>query len=74
MECFVSQTTRQKVKDILSIDLRKLITEVAKLEEQLKVAEVTSTAKPSVLSNRCYEVKLTNYGKITCALNRELNK
>lgn len=62
------QATRQKVKDLLTIETRKLITELTKLEEQLKNIEITdaasaTTTKPPATTNRFYEIKLTNYGK-----------
>lgn len=61
---------RQKVKDILSIEKRKLISEVVRLEQKEEKLEIAvDQLKPSVkTTNIPYEVKLTNYGKLsTCA-------
>ncbi|XP_050297237.1 calcyclin-binding protein isoform X2 [Anthonomus grandis grandis] len=66
MEYLETHVIRQKVKDILSIEKRKLISEVVRLEEkekenemevQLNVPQVS--VKPS--TNLSYEVKITNY-------------
>lgn len=58
---------RQKVKDILSVEIRKLETEVTALKE-LPVSEKDSVHETPVISvptskPKCYEVKLNNYGK-----------
>lgn len=59
----MENTQRQRVKDILSIDIRRLETEII----NLKQLEEKSTIKSSVSNSqppkqRCYEVKLTQYG------------
>lgn len=71
LKSLVSLATRPKVKDILSLDLRKVETEVIKLQEQLsKEAEQqkagSSTAGAVVTgAARCYDVKITNFGKLS---------
>ncbi|XP_017781845.1 PREDICTED: calcyclin-binding protein [Nicrophorus vespilloides] len=62
MEALIAAATRQKVKDFLSIENRKLVTEIVKLEEQQKTATpaATDAAKSSAVK-RHYQVKLNNY-------------
>lgn len=64
LESLEKQATRQKVKDILSIEVRKLVSEVVKIEEQLKQQPAVSTNNPIQSTNKHYEIKLNNYGKI----------
>lgn len=64
LEELQKQTTRQKVKDILSIEQRKLIAEVTKLEEQYNNS-ISASATPTPGTRKCYQVKLNNYGKLT---------
>jgi len=54
--------TRQRVKDVLSLEVRKLQTEISRLQELSGSADGIKTT-PATLpsSNRCYEVKLNNY-------------
>lgn len=65
LELLASQATRQRVKDILSVEARRLITEVIKLEEAQRVAEAASSTQQvqTAPSNRHYQVKLNNYGE-----------
>ncbi|XP_060526842.1 calcyclin-binding protein [Cylas formicarius] len=61
IENFEKHATRQKVKDILSIEKRKLLSELIKLEQQYVQTDKTEpkpTVKPASAS---YEVKLNNY-------------
>ncbi|KAK7864686.1 hypothetical protein R5R35_010948 [Gryllus longicercus] len=58
----LASAERQKVKDILLIEIRKLETEITRLKEieNAKVSQAeskTNQTKP----NRCYDVKLNNY-------------
>lgn len=57
---------RQKVKDILSIETHRLISDVVKLEERKKadlpVRSESSSSITSLTSTKCYQVKLNNYG------------
>lgn len=60
----VTHTTRQRIKDILSLEVRKLEMEILKLKEQHTNDDNTVKKPPCSLNqNRCYDVKLTNYGK-----------
>ncbi|XP_066250933.1 calcyclin-binding protein [Euwallacea similis] len=56
---------RQRVKDILSIEKRKLVSEVVRLEESQSKMEITVEQQPPKISpkttNIPYEVKLSNY-------------
>ncbi|XP_056632216.1 calcyclin-binding protein [Diorhabda sublineata] len=63
LESFQNQATRQKNKDILSIQIRKLISDVVNLEEKLKGENsyVPSTTQSAVSAIRRYEVKINNY-------------
>uniref|UniRef100_A0A1B6CCB6 Calcyclin-binding protein n=1 Tax=Clastoptera arizonana TaxID=38151 RepID=A0A1B6CCB6_9HEMI len=54
-------STRQKVKDTLLIEIRKLETQIIKLKEQSQNNEINSLKKTTTAPNRCYDVKLTNY-------------
>lgn len=62
---FLGTAERQKVKDILLVEIRKLETEITNLKELSDKLSVTETSATSVLSSKpkCYEVKLNNYGK-----------
>lgn len=53
--------TRQKNKDMLSLEVRRLQTELTKLIEENTVTSTRPT-KTSNAVNKCYEVKLNNYG------------
>lgn len=68
-----SQAVRQRVKDILSLESRRLLTEVIRLEEAVQKASETSQATnvPTAPVNRHYQVKLNNYGKPHCSLNMQ---
>ncbi|XP_011688034.1 PREDICTED: calcyclin-binding protein [Wasmannia auropunctata] len=55
----LEQAKRQRIKDTLTLEIRKLQTEMAKLQEQ----KGTSATTPSLnTAQKCYEVKLNNYG------------
>ncbi|CAK9821777.1 Calcyclin-binding protein [Anthophora retusa] len=55
------QTSRQKCKDILGLEIRKLQAELAKLIEENKTV-ATKSANVESNSPKYYEVKLNNYG------------
>ncbi|GLV43701.1 uncharacterized protein CBL_06973 [Carabus blaptoides fortunei] len=58
------QATRQRVKDILSIDIRRLVSDAVKLEDQAKVSSNLASPtenKNTAAGNKCYQVKLNNY-------------
>lgn len=63
----LSTAERQKVKDILSVEIRKLETEITNLKELSDKDSVNKTFVTSVSSSKpkCYEAKLNNYGKDT---------
>ncbi|CAH1119316.1 unnamed protein product [Phaedon cochleariae] len=66
LESLEKHSTRQKVKDILSIEIRKLISEIVRLEEEGRTNPVSADA-PSIsskTSNKVHgvQVKLNNYG------------
>ena len=56
------QANRQKSKDVLSLEIRKLQTELAKLIEENKISQTNPTNVVSNSSQKYYEVKLNNYG------------
>lgn len=60
---FLSTAVRQKVKDVLSIEIRKLETEITALKELPEKDPVPETPVNSILISKpkCYEVKLNNY-------------
>jgi hypothetical protein len=53
------------VKDVLSVEIRKLETEITTLKELSERDSVPETPLISVPASmpRCYEVKINNYGK-----------
>lgn len=55
------------MKDILSVEIRKLETEITNLKDLSGKESLTETSVTSVSSSKpkCYEVKLNNYGKDT---------
>jgi len=59
----LSTAERQKVKDILSVEIRKLETEITNLKELSDKESVTDTSVTSVPPSKpkCYEAKLNNY-------------
>lgn len=67
LKTVLSQASRPRVKDLLSVDLRKLETELIRLQELVEkegVKSKTSTSGPTPVvssSSRCYDVKVTNY-------------
>ncbi|XP_006614778.1 calcyclin-binding protein [Apis dorsata] len=58
----LQQASRQRSKDILNLEIRKLQTELAKLIEENKISHTISSNVVSNSSKKCYEVKLNNYG------------
>ncbi|CAK9812887.1 Calcyclin-binding protein [Anthophora quadrimaculata] len=55
------QTSRQKCKDVLGLEIRRLQTELAKLVKENKTV-ATKSANVESNSPKYYEVKLNNYG------------
>jgi hypothetical protein len=62
---FLSTAVRQKVKDVLSVEICKLETEITTLKELCEKDSSPETPVNSVTTSKpkCYEVKLNNYGK-----------
>ncbi|XP_014289728.1 calcyclin-binding protein [Halyomorpha halys] len=62
---FMNLTTRPKVKEILSLEVRKIETEILKLKELNNSSNEMQSGVPtraqSSAGSRCYDVKLTNY-------------
>lgn len=58
----LEKACRQRTKDVLTLEIRKLQTELAKLLEENKDASVKSTTASSNATPKRYEVKLNNYG------------
>ncbi|XP_044262180.1 calcyclin-binding protein [Tribolium madens] len=58
LQALEAQATRHKVKDLLSLEARKISSEIIKLQEQLNAP---STATPISAKNNRYQVKLNNY-------------
>ncbi|KAK9875127.1 hypothetical protein WA026_005920 [Henosepilachna vigintioctopunctata] len=65
LETLLQQAKRQRVKDVLSIEVRKLASELIKLEDILRnettVKTPLTSLQPSAVKR--YQVKLNNYGK-----------
>jgi hypothetical protein len=62
LQSLEAQATRHRVKDVLSLEARKLSSEIIKLQEQLNTASKTPTPTTAAPVKR-YQVKLNNYGK-----------
>ncbi|XP_076293186.1 calcyclin-binding protein [Lasioglossum baleicum] len=58
----LQQANRQKVKDVLSIEIRKLQTDLNKLLENHKNTSTKPSNETVTSSPKLYEVKLNNYG------------
>lgn len=61
MEQLMQTAQRQKVKDILSIEMRKLVTECTKIEESVKLEAPQCAPKKTIAEAKHYEVKINNY-------------
>lgn len=59
---FLQQATRPKIQEILNLQIKRLQTDLAKLIQEQTNISVKPSNLPSSSSNRCYEVKLNNYG------------
>uniref|UniRef100_A0A1B6MMV3 Calcyclin-binding protein n=1 Tax=Graphocephala atropunctata TaxID=36148 RepID=A0A1B6MMV3_9HEMI len=58
----LAQSTRQKSKDVLSLEIRKIQTEISRLQDQISSSNENGKPTPAVSQQtRCYEVKLNNY-------------
>ena len=57
----LQHATRQRIKDVLGLEIRRLQTELMKLDDGNKVTSTSANAVSNV-SDKCYEVKLNNYG------------
>lgn len=58
----LSQSSRQRTKDLLTLEIRKLQTEILRLQEQTGSNEVIKPSPtPTQQATKCYEVKLNNY-------------
>lgn len=58
----ISQASRQRSKDVLSLEIRRLQTELAKLIEETETPMPKPSNAVSNSGSKCYEVKLNNYG------------
>ncbi|XP_018323779.1 calcyclin-binding protein [Agrilus planipennis] len=58
LEILYNQAQRRKVKDILTLEIRKLSDELSKIENEIRTSLKQSTP---ICTSRCYEVKITNY-------------
>ncbi|OAD60752.1 Calcyclin-binding protein, partial [Eufriesea mexicana] len=56
------KTSRQRSKDVLNLEIKKLQTELIKLTEENKTLEPKPTSSISNSPQKFYEVKLYNYG------------
>lgn len=58
----LQKANRQKSKDVLSLEIRKLQTELGRLIEENQISQAKPAVAVSNSSQKCYEVKLNNYG------------
>lgn len=58
----IEQCARARVRDMLSLDLRKLETELSSIVVEQIPSQPVRNAAPSA-PPKCYDVKLNNYGK-----------
>ncbi|KAJ8985741.1 hypothetical protein NQ317_014394 [Molorchus minor] len=61
LESLEKQCGRQKTKDILSIEIRKLVQELQRLEDNNRAGPTPSASNSVRTSNKRYKVKLNNY-------------
>ncbi|XP_011304436.1 calcyclin-binding protein [Fopius arisanus] len=61
IESVISLAKRQKTKDLLTLELRKLQTELINLKEKELNDNEPSKSIPNSSASKCYTVKLTNY-------------
>lgn len=61
LNTFLQQATRSKVKDILSLEIRRLQTEVGKLIDENKDVCPKSVNSSINSTPKCYDVKINNY-------------
>ncbi|RZC34154.1 CS, SGS, and/or Siah-Interact N domain containing protein [Asbolus verrucosus] len=59
LQALESQAARRKVKDILSLEIRKLSSEITKLQDQLNTQP--AAAPVASAAHKRYQVKLSNY-------------
>lgn len=57
---FLENASRQKSKDVLTLEIRKLQTELSKQLEEDNTPVIKTNPAPTP-ANKCYEVKLNNY-------------
>lgn len=62
LNTLIQQATRPKVKDILTLEARSLQTELAKLIDENKEVCMKPVKSSTDSAQKCYEVKLNNYG------------
>ncbi|KAL2727995.1 calcyclin-binding protein [Vespula maculifrons] len=62
LNTLLQQATRSKVKNMLTLEIRRLQTEVAKLIDENKDVCLKSVNSSIDSIPKCYEVKLNNYG------------
>lgn len=62
LNSLLKQAHRQRTKDVLTLELRRLQTELAKLLDENKDALIKPTTPSLNTNQKCYEVKLNNYG------------
>lgn len=72
LETLLKQADRQRVKDILSIELRRLVSEHVKLVESLKIENTVVISTPIIQTNKRYQVKLNNYGNFIAITRNDL--
>ncbi|XP_015435900.1 PREDICTED: calcyclin-binding protein [Dufourea novaeangliae] len=58
----LQQANRKRIKDVINLEIIKLQTDLDKLLEQQKNTSTKPHSATSNSSQKCYEVKLTNYG------------
>ena len=74
LEEFLQHATRQKVRDILTLEIRKLQTDITLMQEKLNKAATPSDtpteppAKNVPSATRRYTKEITTYGKILFSL------
>ncbi|XP_070165124.1 calcyclin-binding protein [Polyergus mexicanus] len=62
LNSLLKQARRQRTKDVLTLEIRRLQTELARLLEENKNASIKPTTPLLNGPQKCYEVKLNNYG------------
>ncbi|XP_012283708.1 calcyclin-binding protein [Orussus abietinus] len=61
LNALCAQANRQRSKDLLSLEVRRLQDELARITDETRLDESKTLSQTTSASSKCYEIKLTNY-------------